>query len=489
MRVRTRLALTFLALAALFLVPIRYAGVRLNDLQEMAVERRSQHAAATQAIGTFQAALANYDSYQRAYLVTLDTRMERRVADALDRMALQLDRLERAGYPGATAGLTVTLDSAAALAGAIDRLLRTGNVDEATAVFQNVSPLRAEMESGLVEVANAVDRESEADFARAEEMSATAATTTVAATLAAILLGLVVSVWTTRTLTVPLHRLSAQAARVADGRFEDPEGLPYDRDDEIGALSRSFRAMTQRLGELDRLKAEFIGVASHELKTPISVIRSYAELLEEELQESGEDRHEKVLGAIMEQTDVMTRLVSRMLDIGRLEAGAYEMEPEDLHVKDLLNGLRNAFDILARENGIRFRTEVDERAPVSVHADPDMLRNEVLGNLVSNALRYTPRGGEVRVRVWQESGEVVFEVSDTGPGVPEEKRPYIFDKYYEGDRTQTMGSGLGLAVAKEVVEAHGGRITLEPPAREGATFRVYLPAESAHAPAPEPVPG
>lgn len=489
MRVRTRLVFTFLALAAIFLIPVRYAGIRLNDLQEMAVERRSQHAAATQALGAFQAALANYDSYQRAYLVTLDTRMGRRVEDALEQMTVQLNRLDRAGYQEATMGLAAALDSAGALSREIDRRLRTGDVNAATEAFQNVSPLRTDMESELEAVAAAVDRSSEADFARAEEMSATAATTTVVATVAALLLALLVSVWTTRALTVPLNRLSEEAAKVADGKFEEPEGLPYDRADEIGALSRSFRAMTERLGELDRLKAEFMGVASHELKTPISVIRSYAELLEEVIEDLGDDRRTEILDAIIDQTEVMTRLVSRLLDIGRLEAGAYEMEPEDLHVKDLLNGLRNAFDILSRERSIRFRTEVDESAPTSVYADPDMLRNEVLGNLVSNALRYTPKGGEVRVRVWRESDEVVFEVSDTGPGIPAEKRPYIFDKYYEGDRTQTMGSGLGLAVAKEVIEAHGGRINLEPPGDRGATFRVYLPAEPEEAAAPEPVPG
>ncbi|MFW6205806.1 MAG: sensor histidine kinase, partial [Gemmatimonadota bacterium] len=214
----------------------------------------------------------------------------------------------------------------------------------------------------------------------------------------------------------------------------------------------------------------------HELKSPIHVIRGYTELLEDELADGMTEAQEGIIEAIVEQTDAMTRLASRLLDIGRLEAGVYRMELETVHVHDLLSALIRSFDVLARERGIRLRPVVEESAPATIHVDPDMIRSEVLGNLVSNALRFTPSGGEVRVRVWQESDEVVFEVSDTGPGIPREQQPFIFEKYYEGGRTRSVGAGLGLAVAKEVVEAHGGRIKLDPDVAEGATFRFHLPA-------------
>jgi len=137
------------------------------------------------------------------------------------------------------------------------------------------------------------------------------------------------------------------------------------------------------------------------------------------------------------------------------------------------------------------RTRIDATAPETIHVDPDLLQNEVLGNLVSNALRYTPANGEIRVSVCREEETVVFEVSDTGPGVPEEQRPHIFEKYYEGGRARFMGAGLGLAVARGVVDAHGGRIALEDADGRGATFRVYLPlseptgARGARVPEPE----
>ena len=475
MSVRLRLGLTFAVLIGVFLVPVRYAGARLNELREMAVERRSDHASATLAVGSFRAGMANYDSNERAYLVTLDSRMSDQVDAALDDLRSQLVRLRDASYGEVSAELGTRLDSLAAVSRQIDRFVEAGRIEPATRLYEGLDPLRDRMESELAAIAAAIDRNSAADFARAQELSATAATVTIFATLAAVLLAALVGIWTTGALTGPLAKLTTAVARVADGAFRRPEDLPYDRDDEIGELSRSFGRMTRRLEELDRLKAEFMSVASHELKTPISVIRGYTELLEEELGDERTPREADLLTAIAEQADVMTRLVSRLLDIGRLEAGTYRMQPEEVHVTDLLNGLVSSFDVLARERGIRFVTEVEETAPDTIRADPDMLRGEVLGNLVSNALRFTPEGGEVRVRVRRRDEEVLFEVSDTGPGIPEDQRPHIFEKYYEGGRTQSMGSGLGLAVAKAAIEAHGGRIALAPGGDGGATFRVFLP--------------
>lgn len=475
MSVRVRLGISFAILIGLFLVPVQYAGARLNDLRELAVERRSQHAAATLALGDLRAGLADFDSQQRAYLATLDTRLSRPVQATLQDLISRRERLAQAGFQEVTASLGADLDSLAVSSGTIDRLIRDGNVGGATVAFRRLDTLLAHMMGELERVAAAVDRESAADFARAERMSATAATTTIVTTLAAVLLGLMVGLWTTRVLTRPLGSLSAAAARVADGAFEEPEELPYDRHDEIGALSRSFRSMTRHLAELDRMKGEFMSVASHELKTPINVIHGYTELFAETLDEDLTDRQRDILDAVVDQTDAMARLVNRLLEIGRLEAGTYGMAVEAIPVEDFVAGLARAFEPMASEAGVRLRTEIEASTPQTIRADPDMLRDEVLGNLLSNALRFTPAGGEVRVRVWLEDADVVFEVADTGPGIPERQRPHIFDKYYKGGRTRSVGAGLGLAVAKEVIEAHGGHIVLVPDVPEGATFRVYLP--------------
>ena len=477
MSFRVRLWAAFGAVAVLLLVPVWYADVRLAELREMAVERREEHAAATAALGDFRTGLANFDRQLRAYVATLDAEMAPVLRESVRELRQPVDRLESAGY-GVAEPLAGALDSLAALTDRVVTRVEAGSVEEATRTFREVARLQPEISARVSDVTAVVDASAQRDFALAEEMSATAATTTVIATLAALLLALGVTLWTTRTLTAPLRRLSEAAARVEAGTFEAPEDLPYERSDEIGDLSRSFRAMTERLGELDRMKAEFMSVASHELKTPISVIRAYTELFELQLGDELTEEQRRHLETILEQTDVMVRLVGRLLNIGRLETGGYALEVTPVGVRELMDQLARSFHVLAREQGVDLRTEVRDTAPDTVHVDVDLLRNEVLGNLVSNAVRYTPEDGEIRIRVWGEDGAVVFEVSDTGPGVPEEKRPYIFEKYYEGDRTEALGAGLGLAVAKEVVEAHGGRITLESSDEDGATFRVYLPISS-----------
>lgn len=486
MSVRARLGVTFAVVIGLLIVPVWYARAGLSDLEQMAVEGRSQHAAATMALGGFRAALTDFDRHERAQLATLDPRLAPAVEAALEDLRDQIDRLEAAGYGQEARALPAQLDSLVALSEQIPSLVADSQVDAATETFQAATRLQEEMAAELEQIAAAIDEASQRDFDRAQEMSATAAATTIGATLAATVLAVIVSFWTTSALTTPLRKVSEAAARVERGTLEAPPGLPYDRGDEIGDLSRSFRAMTRRLAELDRLKAEFMSVASHELKTPISVVRAYAEVIDHQLGDEFTDQQRAALDAIIDQTDVMVRLLNRLLNIGRLEAGTYRLEVEAVRVEELIDQLTRSFDVLARKEDVRLRTRIDETSPETIQADAYLLENEVLGNLLSNALRFTPPGGEIRVTVWREDDTVVFEVSDTGPGVPEEKRPYIFEKYYEGGRTRFMGAGLGLAVAKGVTEAHGGRITLEPADGEGATFRVYLPTSVPSASTPTP---
>ena len=475
MSVRVRLWIAFAVVIGVVLVPVLYAGARLGDLREMAVERRSQHAAAVLALGQLHAELNDFDHLQRAYLAALDTRIGASVEGSIRGMRAELDRLEDTGYGTQAEALARGVDSLAAISRAVDREIRTGDVEGATRSYEAVTGVRARLFRQLDTVAAAIDRRSRQDFKRAETLSTTAATTTVGTTLVAVLLGLLVAGWTTRTLTGPLRDVTRAAGRVESGTLSAPDDLPYARRDEIGELSRSFRAMTRHLAELDRQKAEFMSVASHELKTPIAAARAQADLMLLEVDAGLTRQQRKSLEAIIEQTEAMVRLVHRLLDIGRLEAGTYPLEIGPVDVREMLDKLTRTFGVLADEREVRLEVVMKDTAPRTIPADADLLRNEVLGNLLSNALRFTPSGGEIRVTAWGEEEYAVFEVADTGPGVPEEKRDHIFEKYYEGGRRRFMGAGLGLAVVKEVLEAHDGRVTLQPPGDQGATFRVYVP--------------
>jgi signal transduction histidine kinase len=236
--------------------------------------------------------------------------------------------------------------------------------------------------------------------------------------------------------------------------------------------------MTQRLEDLDRLKTEFVGVASHELKTPINVIRGYTELIEEELAGDLTHHQRDILDRIAEQTRSMAKMVSRLMDISKLESGRYQMELEVVLVKDLLLGLVRGYELLADERGINLHSEILPDTPGDVEVDVDLFRGEILGNLISNALRFAPEGGEVRVLAREEAEGVLFEVADSGPGIPRKHRPHVFKKYYQAERSQAMGSGLGLAIARELVEAHGGWIKLVDASQSdlgGAVFHVWIP--------------
>jgi signal transduction histidine kinase len=268
--------------------------------------------------------------------------------------------------------------------------------------------------------------------------------------------------------------------RVAAGGYFHPDGdTAPDRPPELGDRARSSATCTAQLAELDRLKAEFVSIDSHELKTPLSVIRGYVSLLQDGIYGPVPEQQRKILGSIADQTDRLGRLVQQLLDISRLEAGGrLELRPIDLH--GFLAELATSFDVLALQSQIDFRLDLADDLPAELPADPDRL-NEVVGNLLSNAFKFTPRGGRIRLHAGREGGSALIEVSDTGVGIPPEQLPRIFEKFYQIEneaQPRSVGSGLGLAIAREIVEAHGGTITAESIVGKGTTFRVCLPLEA-----------
>jgi signal transduction histidine kinase len=264
---------------------------------------------------------------------------------------------------------------------------------------------------------------------------------------------------------------------VAGGDFTPDVAAPARRPDEIGDLARSFRARADHQAELERQRAEFVSVASHEIKTPLSVIRGYVSLLADGIYGGVSEQQLRTLGAVTDQTDRLTRLVHRLLDISRFEAGGGRLELRRVNVRDFLEELTDDFRVLAMQNGVDFAVDVSDDAPTTIDADPDRL-NEVLGNLLSNAFKFTRREGRIRLSARREGPGLEVIVADTGVGIPPDKLPRIFEKFYQVDnevQPRSAGSGLGLAIAREIVEAHGGTIGAESEVSRGTTFRVYLP--------------
>jgi signal transduction histidine kinase len=294
----------------------------------------------------------------------------------------------------------------------------------------------------------------------------------------ALILAAATAYWLTRSVSRPIYELRSGMRAVADGDLTYRVRVDPSRSDELGQLATSFREMTQQLSELDKLKAEFVSVASHELKTPINVMIGYLQLLDEGMYGPVDQRQLEVHQTLVLQANTLLRLVRQLLDVSRFEAGGGRLEPRVVRIDGLLADLERAFHVLAVQREIAFRIHRCDGLPDEVFWDLDRI-NEVLGNLLSNAFKFTPHGGTVELTVDPVDSGVRMRVRDTGAGIPPDQVPRIFEKFYQADNqadARTAGTGLGLAIAKQIVEAHGGSITCESTLGVGTTFSLSLPA-------------
>jgi len=243
-------------------------------------------------------------------------------------------------------------------------------------------------------------------------------------------------------------------------------------------------AQNDRLRELDKLKDEFISLVSHELRTPLTSIRGYVELMQEDGELNGDQR--RYVGIVDRNSARLLDLVSDLLFLAQVDAGklTFELRPVDLDV--IVAECIEASQPTAQAKEIELVANA-ERLPVPLQGDPTRLA-QVLDNLVSNALKFTPAGGRVEVRLSAADGVALLEVQDTGLGLAEDEQHQLFERFFRSSRASENaipGTGLGLAIAKAIVERHGGRIELESAVNVGTTVRVSLPlslAERARTP-------
>ena len=469
--------LTWAAIVGLFLLTSLYAVSRLTELRGIAEDLQAHDAAASLMLGRLQTSLAELDRYLRSYVALDDAQLREDMFRTLGNANDYVTRLAAAGYVDSARQAAVRLSALEEYTRDIVALVESGRSNDATTYLETIKQALNEAQVALDAMAADIDQRSESRVLRAQELSASASTTTMIALVIAFFIALVLGIWTTRVMTQPLQRVQTSMARVAGGDFVVPQDLPYDRSDEIGDLARSFRAMTAQLAELDQMKAEFISVASHELKTPLNVIGGYAELLEDGVYGEVTPQQREALESMQDQTRTLNDLVNQILDISRIEAGGFRVEMMDVETEELLGAVRRMFEPLAKQKRIDFSVEAANGFPQLLRADPDRLRNEVLGNLLSNAFKFTPEGGAIHVLARRgRDGGAVLEVRDTGTGIPPEQLSFIFEKYYQvGGEARMKGSGLGLAIAREIVEAHGGRIHAESAPGKGTIFTMTFP--------------
>jgi signal transduction histidine kinase len=397
MSLRKRIVLSLALISLILVAPAAYGVWSLRELRDVARTLRFRAAEASLTLGRLQRALSDVEYAERVYLAFPSEEQEARrgVETGLAQVDGELANLRSAGF---SAQVRPAVQRWVELKAAIEQAneLAGSNQLERADTFRArvLEPRFAAVVATLPPIGQAIDEASQAQVARAEDIATRAVTTTGLALAAALALTVLIGGWLTRTLLRPIHELRRGMAVVAEGDFTPDVRVNSRREDELGDLARSFDSMTRQLSELDRLKAEFVSVASHEIKTPLSVIRGYTALLLDGIYGQVTEPQKKTLASISDQTDRLTRLVQRLLDISRFEAGGGRLELREIPLRFFLNDLAHGFDALAIQNRIDFAMEVAPDVPEAVTGDPDRL-NEVLGNLLSNAFKFTPQGGQI----------------------------------------------------------------------------------------------
>lgn len=308
-----------------------------------------------------------------------------------------------------------------------------------------------------------------------------------------ILIGVLIYFYLSRTISRPVRLLEKATHHVSKGEFDHQ--VPIHSQDEFGNLARSFNEMAVRLKELDELKSDFISLLSHELRTPLSIMREAVSLLKDEVLGKIGDKQREFLVILSQEVERMILFVNELLDLSRLEAGRLPIEKFPIDIQEVIETNLKKIRPLLLEKKIDTEVAMAPHLPLVV---VDGLRiDQVLTNLIDNAIKFTPHGGKIRIAAevsddrGGEEGKyargakakerfVRVMVSDNGEGIGDEEKRYIFDKFYQaraGKGKKFKGSGLGLSISKRIVEAHGGSIWFTSNTGQGTSFYFTLPVE------------
>jgi len=294
---------------------------------------------------------------------------------------------------------------------------------------------------------------------------------------ASLLVALVVSVVVSQRVVSPVRAMMLASRHIAAGHYGERVAVPGDvasgNLDELGQLAVAFNQMASTLERTEAIRRELIADVVHELRTPLASIKGYMEALVDDVVPADAETFERV----HKEAERLQRLVQDLQELSRVEAGAFELKLEPSDLGALVRAVASHLERQFEEKDVGLELHVTEDLP-RVRLDGDRLQ-QVLLNLLGNALQYTPTGGNVRLSAGRAAGEVVVSVADTGIGIAPEHLQRVFTRFYRVDRSRSRasgGTGIGLTIAKYLVEAHGGRIWAESdgPGR-GSTFSFALP--------------
>lgn len=289
----------------------------------------------------------------------------------------------------------------------------------------------------------------------------------IAAGLAALALGVVLA----RRATAPARELTRAAGDLAAG--DRSRRVPPGAPDEFGEMATAFNSMAEAVEEEDRLRRDFASEVAHELRTPLTILRTQIEGMQDRVLEPTSPG----LASLHEETLRLTRLVADLETLASADAAGFSLERRPVALRGLLEAVAREFAGPFEGEDVRLVTDLHD---VSAHVDATRV-HQIVSNLLSNALKFTPAGGEVLLELRSEDDDAVIRVRDTGPGIPSDELPHVFDRFFRGREVRAGGSGIGLTVARELARAHGGDVVAAGEPGHGTTFAVRLPAFSPEA--------
>ncbi|GIV81268.1 MAG: hypothetical protein KatS3mg051_0622 [Anaerolineae bacterium] len=292
--------------------------------------------------------------------------------------------------------------------------------------------------------------------------------------LIALVIAAALSVLIAESVARPLRRMSVAARRIASGDYRQRVRVEGPR--EVQALARAFNDMAEQVAVTQQAQRDFLANVSHDLRTPLTSIQGFSQAIAEGVA-SDPAAARRAAQIIHDETARLHRMVESLLDLARLEAGQLELRRQSLALGDLLRGVGESLSVKARDHQLDLVLSIPPDLP-RVLGDGDRLA-QVFTNLLDNAIKHTPPGGTVTLSAAATRGGVTVTVRDTGEGIPPEDLSRIFERFYQVDKSRRRdaesGLGLGLAIARQIVEAHGGTIKASSTVGQGSTFTVWLP--------------
>lgn len=295
--------------------------------------------------------------------------------------------------------------------------------------------------------------------------------------LGAIVISLLALGYFTRRLTTTIQTVR----RFKDGDMQ--ARIPPDMGKDLPVLTETFNGMADRivanieeLKSVEKLRRELIANVSHDLRTPLAIMQGYIETMQIKNDQLSPDEREKYLNIVLSSSQKLSRLVQQLFEYSKLEAKQITPEKEPFFIADLANDVRNKFQILAEQKGVTINLDMRQDLPM-VFADVGLVER-VMQNLMDNALKFTPRGGQITIAITANTSEVEVRVTDTGPGIPLDDQAYIFERYRKATqpaREKSTGTGLGLAIARKIMDLHNSTIRVISQPNQGATFLFALP--------------